>query len=917
MLNTMYELGQTWQHHNEVGTADAKTIGAFLWQFHEPEQADDAIIEMCKQVVTVLQEKLAKLTAHVVRKSQPANSALHYPDKPFSDKDANNNHHQNDGKHQHRDNDPSDRLEVGHQSSTQHVNDVAYPDASNGSARNGGARNGGASDSSASYVSAKDVSANSVDGNSPVAYDGVDSGTSGTNDNTTAATDNVNDDNVANDVTDNITDDIIDVIRALVQTHITWANHLMEANLAHQAQTHLEQALEHLRNCPALDTSPLHYYLRAPLCICWYIDGRYPAVIDIADTGIAHAQRHGDLRYEARLRNTQGLAYRVLGEYRQAVYTLTTSQHLYERLNHPDAKHPTANLASLFHYLGREKQALAYFEQALELSQHHQLNHALTTAQLGDIHLEREDYTTALEHYRSTMNRLEANHTFAVLAVVLANAAIASIHLNQLTQADAYLQRAITLIASHPHKRYHMIIHYSLGLWQQAKGHYQDARSTLEDALERARAIDEKRFQTFIHEALAEVCAVLGDMAQAFVHERHFAKQQRQLLEQKHQRELAGLMLDVEIEREQHAREKAEYALKTHTELLERITDGFLAIDKDGIITYANHIISDLSGLARAELIGKHAKDCFPHVPKVVQQHYQNAVRYKRVTALEFYDDARQRWYDLRVYPSEVGSTVYLLDITTRKQQDSALARAHKQLEHAYTETAAKVDELEQLHRELEAKNHTLAQLSQQDGLTKLFNRRTLDALFAQEFQRATRYATPLSVMLCDIDNFKQVNDRLSHAVGDDVLRQIAVIFSQNTREQDIVARYGGEEFVIVFPETPLAATMQACENLRHLVASYPWSTIHPDLRVTLSMGVTDKQTQLHDCEAMLQAADTQMYRAKTSGKDRVCSVLRNSTLEPTNKPTNKPPNKSTNKSTTPADVDSDNRHGDSKHGDT
>jgi diguanylate cyclase (GGDEF)-like protein len=220
---------------------------------------------------------------------------------------------------------------------------------------------------------------------------------------------------------------------------------------------------------------------------------------------------------------------------------------------------------------------------------------------------------------------------------------------------------------------------------------------------------------------------------------------------------------------------------------------------------------------------------------------------------------------------SNVGSTVYLLDITERKKQDSALKDAHIQLERAYAETAAKVRELEQLHLELASKNQALEQLSQQDGLTKLCNRRTLDTLLAQEFERAERYHTPLSVMLCDIDNFKQINDTLSHAIGDDVLRQIAMIFSQHTRSQDIVARYGGEEFVIVFPETPLQAATAACDNLRHLVASYPWHTVHPDLQVTLSMGVTDKQKYIAHYEAMLQAADKQMYRAKTSGKNRVC----------------------------------------------
>jgi diguanylate cyclase (GGDEF)-like protein len=622
----------------------------------------------------------------------------------------------------------------------------------------------------------------------------------------------------------------------------------------------------------------LHYYLRRPLCICWYIDGRYREVIDSANTAIASAQQHGDVLYEARLYNTQGLAYRVLGEYHQAMNALTTSQHLYERLDHPEVENPTANLASLFHYLGREQQALAYFEHALALGQRYQIDVSTTTAQLGDIYLEREDFATALDYYRSAITQLETRRKFAVLAVVLANAAVANIRQNQLGQAGRYLQRALSLIAQHPHKRYNMIIHYSLGLLQQAQRTHQDARTTLENALQQAQAIGEKRFQTFIHEALAEVYAALGDMAQAFSHERHFAKQQQALLNQKHQRQLAGLMLEIEIEREQQAREQAEYALKVQTELLERITDGFLAIDKEGVISYANPIISDLSQVSQEQLIGNPIRDAFPHLPQIVWQHYHAAISHQQMTTLEFFSDSSQRWYDLRIYPSAIGTTVYLLDISKRKQQDSALKNTHQQLEQAYAETAAKVQQLELLQHELENKNYALERLSQQDGLTKLFNRRMLDTLLDQEYERSCRHHTPLSVMLCDIDNFKQVNDGLSHAIGDDVLRQIAVLLSQNTRNHDIVARYGGEEFVIVFPETSLAAAARACEHLRHLVATHPWHTVHPELTVTLSMGVSERQSHFQHYETLLQAADAQMYRAKTSGKNRVCFVADAST---------------------------------------
>ena len=137
-----------------------------------------------------------------------------------------------------------------------------------------------------------------------------------------------------------------------------------------------------------------------------------------------------------------------------------------------------------------------------------------------------------------------------------------------------------------------------------------------------------------------------------------------------------------------------------------------------------------------------------------------------------------------------------------------------------------------------EAKAEALAELANRDSLTGLYNRRYLDQKLAEEFARAARYARPLSVAICDIDSFKNVNDRLSHAVGDRTLQRLAQLIRANTREVDTAARYGGEEFVIVFAETPKAEAVRVCRALCELVEGHAWHELHPDLRVTLSIGV-------------------------------------------------------------------------------
>ncbi len=168
-----------------------------------------------------------------------------------------------------------------------------------------------------------------------------------------------------------------------------------------------------------------------------------------------------------------------------------------------------------------------------------------------------------------------------------------------------------------------------------------------------------------------------------------------------------------------------------------------------------------------------------------------------------------------------------------------------------------------------EVRAELLAELANRDGLTGLYNRRYLDQKLAEAFAHAQRYGRPLSVALCDIDSFKSVNDRLSHAVGDKTLVRVAQLIRANTRDVDVAARYGGEEFVILFAETPKAEAVQVCEALCNLIAAHAWDDLHPDLAVTVSIGVADR-LEVESYEKLLHRADLKLYEAKRRGKNRV-----------------------------------------------
>jgi diguanylate cyclase (GGDEF)-like protein len=189
-----------------------------------------------------------------------------------------------------------------------------------------------------------------------------------------------------------------------------------------------------------------------------------------------------------------------------------------------------------------------------------------------------------------------------------------------------------------------------------------------------------------------------------------------------------------------------------------------------------------------------------------------------------------------------------------------------------FSELQLRYEELQQLNATIREQADMLKELSTRDGLTGLYNRRYFDERAANAYSQAVRYGQCLAIVLADIDHFKRINDGFSHAAGDEVLRRVAAILRENTRESDLAARYGGEEFVIALPETPIPQAVAFCEKVRTLIESHPWHEIHPDLRVTMSLGVCD-DTSGGSFEKMVAGADVQLYRAKEGGRNRVCCV--------------------------------------------
>jgi diguanylate cyclase (GGDEF)-like protein len=299
-------------------------------------------------------------------------------------------------------------------------------------------------------------------------------------------------------------------------------------------------------------------------------------------------------------------------------------------------------------------------------------------------------------------------------------------------------------------------------------------------------------------------------------------------------------------------------------EMLHNIDVGLVVLDRNYTIQIWNGFMENHSGLLPRETKGKILFDLFSEIPKDWFVRKAESVFMLKNKAFTIWE---QRPYVFKFdnYRPITGTADFMYQNTTFIPLMSATGEVTHLCLIVYDVTDNATHKID-----LEKANESLEILSQTDGLTGLYNRIHWESCLQAEYKRWSRTKQAGSLVMIDIDHFKNVNDSFGHMVGDEVIRHLSTLIKTHVRETDTAGRYGGEEFTILLPETSLKNAYVFAERLRKAVESSQVKYNDIELNYTISLGIAEVNESFANYEAWIECADAALYQAKEAGRNQV-----------------------------------------------
>ena len=301
-------------------------------------------------------------------------------------------------------------------------------------------------------------------------------------------------------------------------------------------------------------------------------------------------------------------------------------------------------------------------------------------------------------------------------------------------------------------------------------------------------------------------------------------------------------------------------------QMLQTIEVGLIVINREGQIQLWNSFMENHSGVRVAQARERNLFELFPDLPRAWMERKINAVFKLKSRAYSTWEQRPHlfRFQSARPLTSRAPWMYQNLTLTPLLGPDGEVSHVCILV---YDVTDIAINKLG-----LESANEALEKLSQTDRLSGLFNRGHWEECLLDEFHRLSRYKGTSSLIMFDIDHFKEVNDTYGHHVGDQVIKDIGNMVNHSLRDTDKAGRYGGEEFALLLPETDANDALLLAERLRIQVMEHIFIVDGLQVNITISLGVAEYSPQFSTHIKWIEAADRALYRSKHQGRN--CSHL-------------------------------------------
>lgn len=302
-------------------------------------------------------------------------------------------------------------------------------------------------------------------------------------------------------------------------------------------------------------------------------------------------------------------------------------------------------------------------------------------------------------------------------------------------------------------------------------------------------------------------------------------------------------------------------------DIVQSIDVGVVVLDRDYRIQVWNSFMENHSGQSARQVSQRSLLDLFPEIDRTW---FTQKIETASMLGTRVFTIWEQRPYLVRFrnYQPITG----LVDHMYQNVTILPLRTVNGSTDHVcliiYDVTNVAINKLQ-----LEAANTQLQELALHDGLTGLLNRRHWENCLEHEFARHNRYSSEASLVIFDIDHFKQLNDTYGHQAGDEVIRQVAEVTRGMIRDTDYAGRYGGEEFVVLLSDTPLEGAVLFAERLCQAVAQRRILHGEQQLQCSVSIGVACIHPGMADHRMLIEEADKALYQAKSGGRNRVVAA--------------------------------------------